>query len=440
MSPSQQDLGRAMPKVIPAGREARVSVRGPAEAPLAARRTYAVRFFSKVNRTEDVTFEATTDAGGTLRLPLRFASAGEYVLDVLAPGSAAVQSGPGAAPPGDANILATERFFALPSDLVALRPYKGDVHVHTLGSDGKDTPAAMVLAARRAGLDFLAITDHDNYLPSREAADAAARMGLDLLVIPGEEVTLPQSGGHILALATAAGTSALRKGPAAEEELARIRRDQPAGRTLRAPLTPEQYAHAVWTVRKIHELGGLAVLAHPYWEGTSRKYYPPPAMTEQVLEDRLCDAIELVGGSPSVEGNRLAIARYVEEAGRGRPWPVVGGSDAHRQGDLGGTYWTVVFAQALTAEAIVGAIAAARSVACDRKTGPQTAIYGPFALVEYAYFLDREFFPLHDRICRAQASVAGRTAADPAADGRAEAEALRRDLAELYRRFWAILL
>ncbi|MBE0548878.1 MAG: DNA polymerase/3'-5' exonuclease PolX [Rubrivivax sp.] len=41
---------------------------------------------------------------------------------------------------------------------------RGDLHVHTLDSDGHDTIEAMAAAAREQGLDYLAITDHSRRL------------------------------------------------------------------------------------------------------------------------------------------------------------------------------------------------------------------------------------------------------------------------------------
>jgi hypothetical protein len=67
--------------------------------------------------------------------------------------------------------------------------YGGDLHVHTLHSDGSQTASAVAAAAREAGLDFIAITDHNNTTHQLEAFAAP-----DLLVITGEEVTTP--GGH----------------------------------------------------------------------------------------------------------------------------------------------------------------------------------------------------------------------------------------------------
>src|SRR6266550_3735747 len=72
----------------------------------------------------------------------------------------------------------------------------GDLHTHTVHSDGKLTvPELAVLAAKR-GLDFLAVTDHNTISHHAELAAAARRYGIILL--PGQEVTT--DGGHAGAL------------------------------------------------------------------------------------------------------------------------------------------------------------------------------------------------------------------------------------------------
>ena len=40
--------------------------------------------------------------------------------------------------------------------------YKGDLHLHSNHSDGKVSVAEIVAAAEKAGLDFIAITEHTN--------------------------------------------------------------------------------------------------------------------------------------------------------------------------------------------------------------------------------------------------------------------------------------
>jgi DNA polymerase (family X) len=58
-----------------------------------------------------------------------------------------------------AGELARARAGTLPT-LVQLDDLRGDLHAHTDASDGKATLAEMVAAARAAGLEYLAITDH----------------------------------------------------------------------------------------------------------------------------------------------------------------------------------------------------------------------------------------------------------------------------------------
>ena len=65
--------------------------------------------------------------------------------------------------------------------LVERADLRGDLHMHTTETDGKDTAGAMVEAAREAGLEYIAITDHSqslamaNGLDERRAMEHAAR-------------------------------------------------------------------------------------------------------------------------------------------------------------------------------------------------------------------------------------------------------------------------
>jgi predicted metal-dependent phosphoesterase TrpH len=72
-----------------------------------------------------------------------------------------------------------------------------DLHVHSNASDGTDDPAEVVRRARAAGLDVMALTDHDT-----QAGIAAAReaIGDDLTLVPGMELSclLDQRSVHLL--------------------------------------------------------------------------------------------------------------------------------------------------------------------------------------------------------------------------------------------------
>ena len=63
---------------------------------------------------------------------------------------------------------------------------RGDLHCHTLYSDGDSWPPEMLHAAAEAGLDFLGVTDHNNV--AHQLAYGPGGDGLPV-VVPGIEVT-----------------------------------------------------------------------------------------------------------------------------------------------------------------------------------------------------------------------------------------------------------
>ena len=63
----------------------------------------------------------------------------------------------------------------------------GDMHCHTTMSDGSTTPEQLVDFALDAGLDFIAVTDHDTMAGAQTAVNIGKRKGLK--VIPGVEVS-----------------------------------------------------------------------------------------------------------------------------------------------------------------------------------------------------------------------------------------------------------
>ena len=74
-----------------------------------------------------------------------------------------------------------------------------DLHTHSRASDGTDSPGGLVRAAAAAGLDVLAVTDHDTSDGWAEATEAAHDTGVTL--IPGMEISTRHGGRgvHLLA-------------------------------------------------------------------------------------------------------------------------------------------------------------------------------------------------------------------------------------------------
>src|SRR5216683_4019142 len=63
---------------------------------------------------------------------------------------------------------------------------RADLHVHSSASDGTDPPAEVMRRAARAGLDVVALTDHDTVAGHAEARQALAD---SLTLLPGMELS-----------------------------------------------------------------------------------------------------------------------------------------------------------------------------------------------------------------------------------------------------------
>ena len=74
-----------------------------------------------------------------------------------------------------------------------------DLHLHSIHSDGTESPAQVMAAAHRHGLRTAALTDHDTTSGWAEAAEAAASLGMTF--IPGMELSAKHEwrSVHVLA-------------------------------------------------------------------------------------------------------------------------------------------------------------------------------------------------------------------------------------------------
>ncbi|MEJ7635783.1 PHP domain-containing protein [Aeromicrobium sp.] len=72
---------------------------------------------------------------------------------------------------------------------------KIDLHTHSNRSDGTDSPAELIQSAKAAGLDVVAITDHDSTEGWQEAGWAADRIGITL--VRGIEISTKLDGKSI---------------------------------------------------------------------------------------------------------------------------------------------------------------------------------------------------------------------------------------------------
>ena len=297
------------------------------------------------------------------------------------------------------------RVYSIGTDLYDRRPLKGDLHIHSSRSDGREPPAYVAAACRRIGLDFTAVTDHRLYEPSLEAQAAFAGLPIDLAIYPGEEVHPPDNPIHIISFGGSRSVNAQFAAPGWRQEVDEIARGLA---DLPPKLDPYLYASALWVFRAIRACGGLGIFCHPYWV-EKRCYHIPGSLTDRVFDEQPYDAFELIGGyhRHEAESNALQAARYHEETLRGKRIPVVGVSDAHgcERGELFGWYFTIVFAPSPQLGDLVASIRDLWSVAVEALPGAPVLVHGPMRLVKYAHFLLREFFPGHDVLCRKESQA-----------------------------------
>lgn len=190
-----------------------------------------------------------------------------------------------------------------------MNTYRADLHVHTKASiDGRSTLEALTAAAQRAGLQAIAIADHN------QCTHVPAEMN-GVLLIPACEIST--QAGHItgLFLGQEVDIEALGRLPEPEKAVAAIRR-----------------------------AGGLAVMAHPFERpDTPEKRFSFDLDGMETANARACFK------APDANERAAAMAGL-------RGLPQVGGSDAHDAKEVGNAY-TELEAEALSLSALRCALA-----------------------------------------------------------------------------------
>src|SRR4051794_21464896 len=98
-----------------------------------------------------------------------------------------------------------------------------DLHTHSDSSDGTDTPSELVAAAAAAGLDVLAVTDHDTTAGWAEA-EAVRPPGLGL--IRGSEFSTQVTGSGWTSSVHLLGYLFDPADPAVVQEQARLKQER----------------------------------------------------------------------------------------------------------------------------------------------------------------------------------------------------------------------
>ena len=330
------------------------------------------------------------------------------------------------------------RVFSLLPDWYALRPFKGDIHIHSNKSDGLEDGRYVAARYRQAGFDFMALTDHGRYDPSLIARDIMADYGCDMLVCPGEEVHLPDNPTHIVHFGGKYSINKLAFDDEAKyrAEVAEYMKNIPE--SYDGP-TRFQVAASEWTFDRIREAGGIAMYCHPYWRPLYHNYVGEDT-NELLMERNKFDVLEVIGGflRHQTECNRLAISRWQEERAKGKKIPVAGISDCHGcDGDLANWFYTIVFSEKLDFDSIAEAIRDERCVAVHTLPGEYPLVVGPFRLTRFAHFLLRQFYPYHNELCRMEGEIMRRDLSGyPEPDAAAQIRSRSGSVRKYMEQFW----
>ena len=168
-----------------------------------------------------------------------------------------------------------------------------DPHCHTLASDGMVTPAELVDAALGAGIDLIAITDHDTMANAREAIERGHAAGIP--VVAGQEVTTAwPAQTHIL------------------------------GWFLEKPIKRGMSVDD--TAAAIHDQGGLVIIPHPFMPVYFASIQPD--MLRRLIDKEPVDGMEVMFTAPAGARRRKMLDDFID-ANRERLGAAIGASDCH---------------------------------------------------------------------------------------------------------------
>jgi len=198
--------------------------------------------------------------------------------------------------------------------------YKGNIHTHTTNSDGEFSPEKVIEGYKKKNYDFLAITDHN------KVTDVEEYSREDFLLVPGIEIDVGKNSVgntyHLVGINVKEGFEASPE--------------------FRAKLGAQE------GIDFLKEKGGEAILAHPYWSGSTMEDLFP-------LKGQL--GIE-VYNSTCLKGIGKGLSSVYWDAllAKGRLNWGFAVDDAHFHYADGYRGWIIVKAPALDKESIISSI------------------------------------------------------------------------------------
>jgi predicted metal-dependent phosphoesterase TrpH len=213
--------------------------------------------------------------------------------------------------------------------------YRGDLHCHTFHSDAQGSPELLHVAAKQAGLDFLAIADHNTITQRRYFHPASSP---NLVFVRAMEVTTAVGHANVFGV----------------DDWIDFRMTKPSD------------AHVL--ARLVHERGGLLSVNHD----------KPTIPWDYELPD--LDCLE-VWQSAWMAWNWVSLERYQQRLASGLRIAAIGGSDFHQPAVLQpegplvlARPTTVLWLDDLSEDNILAAMKAGHGYITESPTGPHLEI------------------------------------------------------------------
>lgn len=290
--------------------------------------------------------------------------------------------------------------YAVNDDLFGKRAYKGDLHSHSVYSDGSEHYTEIAANYRSSGFDFMALTDHFKRFPSLMMSKEVNAHDFGLNVYTGEEVHVPDFRAHYVNVGGNYSVNDFytENKEQYEQEYLEIYNSL----EIKDENVRELVARIKWVHNAIKKSGGISIFAHPFWRWNTLNI--PYEVADYVFEYGLMDIFELMGGMYPCENN-IQLVHWQEWAIKGKKYPIVGSSDQHTtykdRGALFNAYYSIVFADNSSFEEISKAILNGDNVAVENRemNRDDFRVYGSRRYVSYAHFLWREFYPQYEYFC-----------------------------------------
>jgi len=294
------------------------------------------------------------------------------------------------------KTVTEQRVYALDEDLYRRRPMVGDLHLHSSGSDGQEAPDFIAAQYRKAGYDFLSISDHHTMEPSFQAIRDFADLEMGLTLYPAEEVHPPENAIHMLNFGGDYSVNAIFQNDPDRyfKEVEKLQ--EWLEPTLPEGIHPQRLCSCIWVAEQIRKAGGMAVLSHPM-ERWPLQYVNEKTL-DWLLNHDIFDAMDVCVGSLSATQRQLA--RWNDARSNGCTIGITGIDDAHSTVDskLFTASKTLVFAEENTRDGIIAAIRNGYNTVIHHLQGETPHVFGAYRMVDYAQFLLEEYFPLHDEV------------------------------------------